>query len=215
EEAPDHISAPLHLKKGSYRIEIHFDQRQPLLKEEACIRPLHTGFQVKYTGPDTHSNLVTIPKDKLFREWKNGTLGNGLDVLSTAAKYLNHHFTSSLRDIRRTYQRAFKAVLFSHRFRLSGKQFHCDHCDLRYNIEKVRKEQPVWFMFHEGLMQVPPTPDQLIRYLNIDINYAPLVLQYFANHIISLTSRDLGDERWTCRVWRGGLWIAQLKKGFH
>ena len=292
EDAPDAVSAPLPLKRGAYRIEIHFEQREPLFKEETCIRPLHTGFQVKYKGPDTESNLITIPIDKLFREWKKETLGNRLEVASTAAKYLNRHFTSSLRDIRRTYQRAFKAMLFAHRFRLSAKQSHCDHsselslilnhlanflgtsyyrtqspaafkshhayfdmnflpvtdsyhpprvtidsrvnpsakrksalldwferifdyCDLRDEVAKVRQQQPVWFMFHEALMQVPPTPTQLIRYLDIDISHASLVLNYFANPEISLSTRSLEDERWPIRVRRCGLWIKRLKRKFY
>ena len=49
-------------------------------------------------------------------------LGDGIPDLSPAATaYLGELYLSSLRDIRRTYQRAFKALLFTHRFALSAQ----------------------------------------------------------------------------------------------
>lgn len=44
-----------------------------------------------------------------------------------AAAYLDLHYPSTLRDIRRTYQRAFKALLFAERFRLSARLVHGYH----------------------------------------------------------------------------------------
>src|SRR5262249_48250117 len=79
--------------------------------------------EVKYRGPDSGERLAAIPLDRLYREHKDHTLGSGLEALGghPAGQFLDAHYTSSLRDIRRTYQRAFKAVLFAHRFRLHAR----------------------------------------------------------------------------------------------
>ena len=54
---------------------------------------------------------------------KEQTLAAGTGGLSAgAAAYLGGLYVSSLRDIRRTYQRAFKALLFAHRFALSARR---------------------------------------------------------------------------------------------
>ena len=45
-------------------------------------------------------------------------------LAGTAADFLHNRYASSLRDIRRTYQRAFKALLFVHRFALSARPRH-------------------------------------------------------------------------------------------
>jgi hypothetical protein len=291
DRAPEAVSDSLFLRRGAYHIEIHFEQKEPTFKEEACIRELQTGFQVKYNGPDTDCTVVEIPIKQLFRECKDATLGQGLEFNSTPSDFLNNHYSSSFRDIRRTYQRAFKGVLFAHRFRLSAKQFHCDHsselsfllnhqanflgssyyriseppsfqthhayfnlnflpvtdpyhkpdvmndsrvqpstkrqsslfdwwerifdyCDLRQGVSKVRKD-PVWFMFHDALIQQPASPTELVRYLDVDMNLAPLVLIYFEETISSLDTIDFGDERWATRVWNSGRWIRSVQTKFH
>jgi len=43
------------------------------------------------------------------------------ELTGTAAAFLRNTYESSLRDIRRTYQRAFKALMFVHRFGLSAR----------------------------------------------------------------------------------------------
>ena len=48
-------------------------------------------------------------------------------------------YTSSLRDIRRTYQRAFKALLFSHRFALSAKPHAGEGSELGYMLARKEK----------------------------------------------------------------------------
>ena len=40
-------------------------------KPRRCIRE-HTGFEIKYQGPDTHHRLAPIPHDRLFRVAKAG-----------------------------------------------------------------------------------------------------------------------------------------------
>jgi len=84
--------------------------------------PQTTGFQLKYSGADSGDCIVTVPLDKLFRDRKDATLADQIEsVVGAAKQFLEVHFTSTLRDIRRTYQRAFKALLFAHRFYLSAK----------------------------------------------------------------------------------------------
>ena len=81
----------------------------------------HAGFEVKYAGPDSDCERVVIPHRQLFSTAKDQPLGEGITGLSPAASlYLNRYYTSTFRDIRRTYQRAFKALLFAHRLSLSG-----------------------------------------------------------------------------------------------
>ena len=86
---------------------------------------LHTGFQLKYEGPDSGDKLVTIPRHRLYVEKKDATLGQGLaeHVGGVPHAFLEELYTSTLRDVRRTYQRAFKALLFAHRFGLSAERF--------------------------------------------------------------------------------------------
>ena len=82
---------------------------------------MHTGLEIKYAGPDSCGERVALPRHRLFAIDKNGPLGAGITVQSAgAASFLATLYTSSLRDIRRTYQRAFKALLFAHRLGSQG-----------------------------------------------------------------------------------------------
>ncbi|MFF4606442.1 neuraminidase-like domain-containing protein [Streptomyces sp. NPDC001339] len=141
EDAPAHHSEPLTLRRGAYRIRVELAQHRPAFDRPEDICPVTTGFQVTYAGPDTGGVPQSLPYDRLFRDTKDSTLGSGIvrhdhtDVPNDsgprgaadpihageqAAAYLDRHYTSTLRDIRRTYQRAFKALLFTERFRLSA-----------------------------------------------------------------------------------------------
>jgi hypothetical protein len=115
-------SSSLSLKRGAYNILVEFIQRKPdfAAPDEVC--PLHTGFQVKYRGPDSHDRFVVLPLERLFCEEQEATLDSGIYFPedSMAQKLLHLQYTSSLRDIRRTYQRAFKALLFVRRFGLTA-----------------------------------------------------------------------------------------------
>lgn len=128
QEVPAFKSLPHALKRGAYEIVVEFRQPHPTFSraQDAC--PQHTGFQVKYCGPDSQGRIVTIPGDKLFRASKNGTLAEGQEtgIGGAPKRFLEQYYTSSLRDIRRTYQRVFKALLFAHRFCLSAKLIRGD-----------------------------------------------------------------------------------------
>ncbi len=119
-QAPVTHAAPLALRSGAYQITVEFTQPEAVFtQEETC--PQHTGFQVKYCGPDSEDHLVTIPLDRLYRDEQDAPLGAKIDRSGAGETFMSLHFTSTLRDMRRTYQRAFKALLFAHRFGLSAK----------------------------------------------------------------------------------------------
>ena len=145
-EAPHHDSGLLLLKKGAYELSIELE-RKPFEfagREDVC--PQFGGFQLKYQGPDSEGIKKTIPVEKLFIEDKDDTLAvgvsfpkspEGLPTGGAAAGFLTHFYSSSLRDIRRTYQRAYKALLFAHRFRLSGNSgHHHAHSEIGFLLSK-------------------------------------------------------------------------------
>jgi hypothetical protein len=133
-----------HLKAGVYDIVVEFSEPSPAFATKKEHR-LHTGFQVKFMGPDCDDRMVQIPHSRLFRISKDlqtiqtptgesyQDLGYGITGLAAGAtSYLNTYYSSSLRDIRRTYQRAFKALLFAHRFPLSSKRRADGHSELGF-----------------------------------------------------------------------------------
>ncbi|SDZ49779.1 hypothetical protein SAMN05421684_5787 [Asanoa ishikariensis] len=112
-------SAPLHLTRGAYRLRIDLVRPRPAYRATDEPRPAAGGFTLEYAGPDTGDELVVVPRSRLFLERKDGTLADGID--GPAAGFLRARYVSSVRDIRRTYQRAFGALLFAHRFGLSAR----------------------------------------------------------------------------------------------
>lgn len=118
-------SAALGLKRGAYDITIEYRHCGPGNDDLEEARAQATGFQLKYEGPDSHDKLVTIPRSRLYIAKKDGRLSDEIaDVIGGAPRtFLDEQYTSTLRDVRRTYQRAFKALLFAHRFGLSAVPF--------------------------------------------------------------------------------------------
>jgi hypothetical protein len=111
------------LRRGAYRITIEFAQPTPDLTA-AHPRPQHTGFQLKYAGPDSGDRPVTLPLRNLYRDCQDTTLDSGITFIPGSTKaqaFLKGYYTGTLRDIRRTYQRAFKAVLFCAGLGLSAR----------------------------------------------------------------------------------------------
>ncbi|XXX72363.1 neuraminidase-like domain-containing protein [Sorangium sp. So ce134] len=123
EEAPAACAAPLHLKRGVYELTVELVQPQSDFDGPEDVCPQTTGFQLKYAGPDTGDQIIAVPLNRLFLDRKDATLGSQADdtVAGQARQLLEILFTSTMRDIRRTYQRAFKSLLFAHRFGLSAK----------------------------------------------------------------------------------------------
>ncbi|GHO56150.1 neuraminidase-like domain-containing protein [Ktedonobacter robiniae] len=173
-QAPAAHAEPLLLKRGAYRITVELAQPEAAFThEETC--PQHTGFQVKYRGPDSENHLVAIPLERLYRDEQDETLGAGIERGGAASAFLNLHFTSTLRDMRRTYQRAFKALLFAHRFSLSARPiteygqseigYMLAHPDLFEGTSYYRQGQNSSFGTHHAYF---------------DFNFLPLLDNYHA-----------------------------------
>ena len=129
----EHRAAALPLKPGAYRLTVEFTQPAPEFGGDEQARPQHTGFQVKYSGPDSDGRCMEIPHSRLFAVQKDQTLAEGVEGLGEGASaYLGGRYVSSLRDIRRTYQRTFKALLFASRLGLSADRERHGTSELGY-----------------------------------------------------------------------------------
>ncbi|MGG4187248.1 neuraminidase-like domain-containing protein [Paenibacillus peoriae] len=135
-------STPIELKKGFYELDIVFRREALAFDGPEDICPQRTGFQFKYYGPDTEKVWRTIPLDKLFQELKDDPLSHFIpdaQVPDKAKAYLEQQYTSTLRDIRRTYQRAYKAMLFAARLGLSARKIADDgQAELGYMLENEK-----------------------------------------------------------------------------
>lgn len=130
--------AAIRLESGAYELTVDFIQQAPEYLSEDEVHRQHTGFEIKYRGPDTDGHLARISPTHLFRTHKDGPLGvAGLG--GTPATFLANRYDSSLRDIRRTYQRAFKALLFAHRFALSARMHGGEGSELGYMLAQADK----------------------------------------------------------------------------
>ncbi len=119
---------------AQYEIEVELIQHESDFVHEP-LHPQRTGFEIKYRGPDTHERLTTLPRSHLFRTRVDQPLSvAGLSPSATG--FLHDRYGSSLRDIRRTYQRAFKAMLFVHRFALSARPRNGEGSELRYMLSE-------------------------------------------------------------------------------
>ena len=162
-----------HLRRGAYELTIELVRPAPEFASENQVRPLETGLEVRYAGPDTNCERIAIPCRQLFSIFKDQTLGDGLTVLSPgAALYLTRHYTSTFRDIRRTYQRAFKALLFAHRLSLSG-DLDCQRIsELGYMLEEKAR--------FAGLSYFKGGSGFTTHAANFDFNFLPVVDDYHA-----------------------------------
>lgn len=290
EQAPDRVSGPLHLKRGAYFLDIDFEESQPEFDEKLELVRARTGFTVKYQGPDTEDCIAELPVERLYRDVSLGVLTSAQAVVPSVQAYLALQYTSSLRDIRRTYQRAFKALLFCHRLRLSarlvtranvseieymlsspdrfagvtyvpGTPFTSHRAFLNFNflpigdtyngdldrnpqppldqratpsvkrrqalfdwferlydytvmrnVVQKRTERLVWLCFVEASNQQPTDPVPLLTDLGVDLDHAPLVLDFHDGVTVDWTM--LSDDRWAIRVWHASSWVRQLLKAF-
>ncbi|KAM7219247.1 hypothetical protein V8F06_005416 [Rhypophila decipiens] len=129
ERAHAHHSQPMTLHRGAYAITIKFRQTEPQFntkRDSVDAHSFHTGFEIRYSGPDTNDHFCVLPYARLFQCEKNSLLGTGVEIGSTADQWLDNQYYSTFRDIKRTYQRAFKAILFARRFHLSAQQDRCE-----------------------------------------------------------------------------------------
>ncbi|GII82660.1 hypothetical protein Ssi03_06500 [Sphaerisporangium siamense] len=112
----------LDLRRGAYDLEIEFARTRPDFDDPDDIVAATTGFQLSYAGPDSGGEPVAVPRARLYRRTQEPlTLDAGIEILTGNERAgLAGRYTGSLRDIRRTYQRAFKALLLAHRLGLSA-----------------------------------------------------------------------------------------------
>ena len=189
ETAPEK-NAP-RLRRGAYSIVIEYAQPAPNFAGPG-LHPQRTGFQVKYAGPDTSECLVTLPIRHLYRDYQDSTLDMGITFLpgsKNAQLFLQTFYTSTLRDMRRTYQRAFKAVSFCAKFDLSARQSEESHqSELGYMLANPGANPGFAGYAYYRPSGSPTTFSQHLA--NFDFNFLPLRDNYYPP---TATSGDRSD----------------------
>lgn len=139
EEAPPDCAAPIRLDRGFHELSIEFERLAPVIDGPEDLCPQITGFQLKYDGPNSGGAWGVIPNDKLFIASKDRDLLAGLDrgtdgnAALTAA--LRQRYVPTVRDMRATLQRAFKAMLMTARLGLTSDPVADDrHSELDYML---------------------------------------------------------------------------------
>lgn len=192
DEQQEHARPQLALQRGAYNITVEFTEPPPDIAagcddetdesldgsaEQIRLRHFHTGFQVKYKGPDSGQHWEALPLCRLYQQQKTGLLDQHIkqpdvnfDVLS---QYLETLYSSSLRDIRRTYQRAFKATLFACRFGLSAERMTDTHqSELGYMLANPALFEGRSYYLNGGSYQA--------HNAGFDFNLLPLLDNYLA-----------------------------------
>jgi hypothetical protein len=173
EEAPAACTEAIQLRRGFYELTIEIERLPFVLDGPEDVCPQHTGFQLKYSGPDSADQWAVVPHDKLFQELKNTTLQAGIREAGAAAEYLAAHYTSSIRDIRRSYQRIFKAGLLANQLRLSAQPVADDgQSELGYILAHADRFAGFAY-FHDG---VSFTTHKAF----FDLNFLPVLDSYAA-----------------------------------
>ena len=163
------------LRRGAYHIVVEYSQPAPEFAGPH-VHPHHTGFQVKYAGPDSEGCLVCLPLHRLYREYQDHTLDQGIQFLpgsKNAQAFLQAFYTSTLRDIRRTYQRAFKAVLFAGKLALSARPNDDGQSELGYLLSN-----PTLFAGHSYYRTGASSFSAHLA--NFDFDFLPLQDNYHA-----------------------------------
>jgi hypothetical protein len=175
-EWPGNTESEIHeprLRRGAYQIVVEYSQPAPDFST-GYLHKKRTGFQVKYAGPDSEDCLVTLPAHRLYRDYQDQTLDQGITFLSgskTAQAFLKGLYTSTLRDMRRTYQRAFKAVLFAGKLDLSAWSGEDHQSELGHMLAN-----PINFAGY-GYYRTSPTA--FTQHLaNFDLNFLPIKDNY-------------------------------------
>jgi hypothetical protein len=172
-EAPPSYSKSIPLRRGAYDITVEFRQTGPDFEDADNLRKFHTGFALKYTGPDTDDCLVEVPLKSLYVPRRDECLNSCDDRNSSQFQGgLDARYTSTLRDIRRTYQRAFKAVLFAHRFYLSACKSNSEwESELGYILDHAEKFQGVSYYLENS--------DFDVHRADFNFNFLPVADTYF------------------------------------
>ena len=122
-QVPAARSAPLMLRRGAYEITAEFEQRGPLSAGPGDVCRSAPGSRSPTAGPDTAQAGVRDPAAPAVPRRSPGPHSAPASRSPAARRSSSTAGTRpDLRDIRRTYQRAFKALLFAERFGLSRRR---------------------------------------------------------------------------------------------
>ncbi|MFL9966303.1 hypothetical protein PQR02_35990 [Paraburkholderia sediminicola] len=167
----ERLAACRHLRRGAYEITVELIRPPFEFATEDQVHALHAGLEVKYAGPDSYGECIPIPRRQLFSMWKDAPLGQGIATQSTSATlFLQRLYTSTFRDIRRTYQRGFKALLFAHRFALAAERNCHGVSELGYMLEEKERFAGAAY-FRSG--------SSFLRHAaNFDFNFLPILDDY-------------------------------------
>ncbi len=174
EDAPATGSAPMSLKRGAYELEVELEQPAPMPDgpEDLCARL--AGFSLSYSGPDTGDEAQPLPFDRLFLDRKDQSLADGVAsaVDGAARRFLEILYPSTLRDVRRTYQRAFKALLLMQRLGISGvSEADSGQSELGYMLDRADD--------FSGRAYYQSGPAYAVHQAQLDANLLPLRDNYY------------------------------------
>ncbi|AUX43626.1 hypothetical protein SOCE26_050780 [Sorangium cellulosum] len=175
--ASSSCSDSLSLRRGAYDLTIELIACPPAFERAESTLARQTGFELAYEGPDSADQVVAIPNDKLYVAAKNVRLGAGIgsrqDGFVEPAAYLNERYYSTLRDVRRTYQRAFRALLFAWRHGLHAEPSADDgQSELGYLLSKAESFAGITF-YPSGGAFAPHRAWLDFDLLPVDDNYHP------------------------------------------
>jgi hypothetical protein len=160
------------LRRGAYALTVELVRLDPDFTSAERVHRVHGGLEIKYAGPDSCGERIAIPRQRLFSTDKDQPLGAGLTVQSPGGNaFLATLYTGSLRDIRRTYQRAFKALLFAHRLGLAGRPGAEDASELGFVLQNgANFAGASYFRNGGGFKQ---------HLADFDFNFLPIADDYF------------------------------------
>lgn len=123
ENSPGDCSIPVKMQSGMYEITIEFIRPQPVFDSPDDVCPIVTGFQLKYSGPETDDVLRVLPFEQMYLPFKDDTLAEGIAATTTGVPkvFLENLVTSTVRCERLTYWQVFRGLLFSTRLGLSAQ----------------------------------------------------------------------------------------------
>jgi hypothetical protein len=160
------------LRRGAYELTVELVRPDPDFASADRVHRVHGGFEIKYAGDDSCGERIAIPHQRLFSIGNNEVPDSPIATQSPGANaFLATLYTSSLRDIRRTYQRAFKALLFAHRFGLIGRLGAEDASELGFILQNGANFAGASYFRNGGGFK------QHLAYF--DFNFLPIADDYF------------------------------------
>jgi hypothetical protein len=130
----------IRLESGAYHLSVEFIQHPPEFLRENELYEQQTGFEIKYRAPTRTRSSQPFATLTLFRTHKDQPL------LVPGLAGLRRTFSATATPARSAIfaapnQRAFKALLFTHRFRLSAHEHAGEGSELGYMLSKAITSQ--------------------------------------------------------------------------